>query len=100
MEQALPKKIQSVLERYPFSMRPVQCRRREKPAHREIILTKLRCDMTIIDDDVQFLEAHPEAARWLKHNAEPQLWMKIQSLLESSQDDSNICADRADALIS
>lgn len=91
MEQALPKRIQSALERYPFSVQPVQRQRSERPArfdtktHRRIILTKLHCDMPVIDEDIKFLVAQPEAARWLEDNVEPQLWIKIQSRLESRQ---------------
>jgi len=91
MQQTLPAKIQSKLREYPFSRRPIQRLRSGTPArldaatHRQIIRSKLRCDMTIIDGDVQFLATHPEDARWLKNNIEPRLWLKIQSLLGSSQ---------------
>lgn len=66
--------------------------------HRQIIRSKLRCDMAIVDADVQFLATHPEDAGWLKNNIEPRLWLKIQSLLESSQGEGAVCADREGAL--
>ncbi|KAF4973625.1 hypothetical protein FZEAL_9269, partial [Fusarium zealandicum] len=104
MQQALPRKVQRKLRDYPFSRRPIQ-RVRSEPSgrfdaatHRQIIRTKLRCDMIIIEDDLRFLRAHPEDASWLKNHIEPQLWMKIQSSLELNQDGGNTCADRADTL--
>lgn len=102
IQGALPAEIERKLRDYPFSMRPIRRLRSETPVrfdaetHRKIIRTKLRCDMAIIDEDIHFLEAHPEAIKWLKNHTETQLWMKIQSLLEPSQDGGTIRTDRAE----
>ncbi|KAL2214247.1 hypothetical protein CC79DRAFT_1363023 [Sarocladium strictum] len=92
MQQTLPADVQRVLKDYPFSNQPIQRPRSEMPRlfsateHRQIIRTKLRCDMAIIEEDIRFLKAQPEAAEWLQSHIEPQLWMKIQALLEQHKD--------------
>lgn len=97
MQQALPADVQRVLKDYSFSAQPVQRVRSETPRqfnaaeHRQIIRTKLRCDMTIIEEDIHFLETQPEAARWLEDHIEPHLWTKIQVLLKSNAGGYNQC---------
>jgi hypothetical protein len=91
IQQALPAKIQSKLREYPFLRRPIQRLASETPArfdaatHRRIIQSKLRCDMSILSEDVQFLVTRPEDARWLEDNIEPRFWSKIQSLCRLEQ---------------
>ncbi|POR31237.1 Uncharacterized protein TPAR_08559 [Tolypocladium paradoxum] len=89
IQQALPAKIQAKLKEYPFSRRPIQRLPKEAPAptRRQIIRSKLRRDMTILDADVQFLVTHPEDARWLRDNIETRFWLKIQALCHFEQDE-------------
>lgn len=87
MQQALPAKVEHKLRAYPFTRQPTQRVRSGPPApldkdtHCRILQTKLRCDIPIIDQDVRFLAAHPDAATWLRNHVEPQLWAKMQPLL-------------------
>jgi hypothetical protein len=80
IQQPLPAQIQSKLEKYPFSRRPIRPRRSEitigfnTSTYRQIIRSKLRFDMSILAEDIQFLATHPDDAKWLKHNVEPRSW--------------------------
>jgi len=96
--------MQSKLREYPFSRPKIQRLRPKIPArfhpatHRQIIRSKLRCDMTITDANIEFLATHPEDARWLKDNVESRFWSEIQSLLELSQGEGTVRADRESTL--
>ncbi|KAL6698027.1 hypothetical protein J3F84DRAFT_406364 [Trichoderma pleuroticola] len=99
IQEPLPEEIQSKLERYPFTRRPIQRSRRPTPAQvdaktrRRTIQSKLRYDMIIIDGDIEFLATHPADAAWLKDHIEAQFWSKIQPLLELRQGKGTVCAD-------
>ncbi|KJR88129.1 uncharacterized protein SPSK_07842 [Sporothrix schenckii 1099-18] len=96
IQETLPAEVQSKLRKYPFSRRPVRRLPGKKLAqldaamHRRVIRSKLRCDMTIIPEDIRFLLTHPEDARWLKDNLEPRFWAKLH--LEQNEESLEWCA--------
>lgn len=85
--------MKSKLKKYEFSMRSTRPPRREpgrQPGpleHRRRIQDKFRSSMAFFDEDFDFLDRHPEHARWLENNVEPRFWARLQSEKESH--DSN-----------
>lgn len=63
-------------EHFPFTWEPSQ---REKHLRREIIKSKLYCDATLSDFDLEFMREHPEDMQWLKTHARPRFWRKFAS---------------------
>lgn len=84
IRRALPLRIQSKLRAYPFERPKSQHVPKARPkgydavTRRQIIRSKLHCDMDILDDDVEFLRTHPDDARWLRNHLEIRFWLKIE----------------------
>jgi hypothetical protein len=87
IDQPLPTKIQEKLKSYPFSRRSNNPLSTERPTYRQIIQSKLRRDMCILDQDIEFLVTHPDDAKWLKDHIETRFWLKIRALCHFDQDE-------------
>jgi hypothetical protein len=46
--------------------------------------------MKIPNSDLEFLTAHPEDARWLKHHIDPGLWSKLEGYVSDHTSDGNV----------
>ncbi|KAK3938863.1 hypothetical protein QBC46DRAFT_389326 [Diplogelasinospora grovesii] len=87
MPQALPPEVQTKLKEYPFTRPSTQDMPKMPPldpvARRQSIRTKLRSDMSLSNNDVEFLREHPEEAKWLKDHIETRFGLKFESLANS-----------------
>ncbi|KAK1765077.1 hypothetical protein QBC33DRAFT_180896 [Phialemonium atrogriseum] len=89
IQHALPAELQARLRAFPFTRQPTRRPPGRAPVQfdpvrrREIIRTKLRSNMRIINDDLKFLREHPEHAKCLRDSIEPRLWSKVGSVCDS-----------------
>ncbi|KAJ9132345.1 hypothetical protein NKR23_g11307 [Pleurostoma richardsiae] len=86
VQASLPPQLQAKLKGYPFMPQKNQRKPQNKPldaeTRRQMIRTRLRCNMTIPQADVEFLR-DPNEAKWLKDNIDPRLWSRCEALSEA-----------------